>query len=674
MARNIPVRSSAEARWARVAAFCVIALGFGLRVFFIPAARQNFDRGFPHGLGLFILDAIARGDWSGLPQVSLDSTIGLANPAGASYAWALVGLFDRSAYAATAVSAMLSVVGLAMIFDLARRFLSPWPAVTACALAAVSAWAITFADGAWVQGQLEFCAVCSAWVLWIGLRDANPGRVFVGLAVTALLTQTYVVAYVLVLQAAVACVLCLRRSLLIPIAAGLAVCLGMFGAHMLASQGSPQAALSFWSRFQTAQSAQAQSVSGVDLSGLDHARRLVTARDSSLIGATGASPDTTPFLELRRGLGDARATALDLALLAGVGLAIWRMRDPRQRLMLAWFSVPVAAAIVVASLREGQLVHPFYLLTTAPAGVMLAAAPLSRLRGRRAALPVTLILMLSALAPVSDILLRADFARKVLYAGPAEGMYGLNLGELSVLQREWRAFGCDAVAIYEDDPLNQSKSHSPNWARSLVEPLPYAGDEVWRVTPGGQAFMMPQSESLCVAGLDSAAWISGRGAESPLGEAILRTQRLSADVPAGPLPDPLDTNIGWQLIGLEAPRTARAGDRLTIRHVWRVNSLPDEPHGAWYFAPFAKLIDGRGAARASQDGAPSIIGYAWQPGNLIISDLVLNVPADLPAGDYALELSLFDPNQAKNAVYFDPAQPGTPQITIRRAVQVTLAP
>ena len=659
---------------ARVATYGVIALGFGLRIAFIPSVRQNFDRGFPHGLGLSILDAIARGDWGALPLVSLDSTIGLANPAGTSYAWAIVGLFDRSAYAATAVSAMLSVVGLAMLFDLARRFLGPWPAVVACLLAAISAWGITYADGAWVQGQLEFGAVCSAWVLWIGLRDANPRRVFAGLAITAVLTQTYVVAYVLVAQAAVACLLCLRRELLVPIAAGLTVCLAVFGAHMLASEGSPQAALGFWSRFQNGAGTQAQPVPGIDLSGLDHARRLVTARDSALIGAAGATPDTTPALDLRRGLGDARATALDLLLLAGVGLALWHVRDPRHRLALAWFSVPVLAAIVVPTLRDGQLVHPFYLLTTAPAGVMLAAAPLSLLRGRRAALLVTVILMVSTLAPVSDILLRADFARNVAYAGPAEGMYGLNLGELSVLQREWRAFGCDAVAINEDDPLNQNKPHSPNWARSLVEPLPYAGDEVWRAGPGGQALMVPQSRSLCVAGLVSVPWIGGNGMESPLGEATLRTQRLSADSPASRLADPLDTNIGWQLIALEAPQTASAGGHLTIHHVWRVGALPAEPHSGWYFAPFAKLIDGQGAARATQDRAPSIIGYAWRTGNLIVSDLLLDVPANLPAGDYTLELTLFDPNQAKNAVYFDPARPATPLIAIRRALRVTSAP
>lgn len=199
-------------------------------------------------------------------------------------------------------------------------------------------------------------------------------------------------------------------------------------------------------------------------------------------------------------------------------------------------------------------------------------------------------------------------------------------------------------------------------------PLAYAGNDRWRVTPGGQAFAAPKSRSLCVAGLAPLKWFGGRGMDSPLGEAALRTQRLTADVAGGLLTSHLDTNIGWQLIALEAPETARVGASPAIRHVWRVKTLPGVPRNGWYFAPFAKLIDARGAARAMQDGAPSIIGYAWRTGDLIVSDLVLNILADLPAGDYTLELTLFDPNQAKNAVYFDPAQPATPLIAIRRAL------
>ena len=67
---------------------------------------------------------------------------------------------------------------------------------------------------------------------------------------------------------------------------------------------------------------------------------------------------------------------------------------------------------------------------------------------------------------------------------------------------------------------------------------------------------------------------------------------------------------------------------------------------------------------------PAILGHAWRTGHVQISAVRLALPADLPAGDYALEMSLFDPNQKKNAVYFDPRQPNQPIVTIRKTMRV----
>jgi hypothetical protein len=54
----------------------------------------------------------------------------------------------------------------------------------------------------------------------------------------------------------------------------------------------------------------------------------------------------------------------------------------------------------------------------------------------------------------------------------------------------------------------------------------------------------------------------------------------------------------------------------------------------------------------------------------MISDVRVKVPADAAPGEYVLEISLFDPNQKKNAVYFDPVAPSAPVVTIRRTISV----
>jgi hypothetical protein len=76
-----------------------------------------------------------------------------------------------------------------------------------------------------------------------------------------------------------------------------------------------------------------------------------------------------------------------------------------------------------------------------------------------------------------------------------------------------------------------------------------------------------------------------------------------------------------------------------------------------------------GSKAVSIDNAPSVIGWNWRAEDYIVSSVRLNVPADA-TGEYALRLSLFDPNQKKNAVYFDPREPGEPIIAIIRPLTV----
>ncbi len=60
-------------------------------------------------------------------------------------------------------------------------------------------------------------------------------------------------------------------------------------------------------------------------------------------------------------------------------------------------------------------------------------------------------------------------------------------------------------------------------------------------------------------------------------------------------------------------------------------------------------------------------------GELILSDVQISLPKDLPPGDYTIDSSLFDPNQKKNAVYFDAAAPSVPILNLKRSV-VVVAP
>ena len=132
----------------------------------------------------------------------------------------------------------------------------------------------------------------------------------------------------------------------------------------------------------------------------------------------------------------------------------------------------------------------------------------------------------------------------------------------------------------------------------------------------------------------------------------------------------LTTNLGWSLLDLQTPTTARSSESITITHVWRVDDLPSEDFLHWYFAPFVKLIAPDGKTIVDVNGAPAIEGYRWLRGWIMVSTIHINLPADLAKGDYTLELSLFDPNQKKNAVYFDPVASDKPIVTIHRRIAI----
>lgn len=648
-----------------------LILGFGLRIGFVASGRQNYDNGYPHGLGISILQSILAGDWSRLPTSSLPSTIGLANPAGASYLWALVAAFEPSAYAARAISAMLSVVGVAIVFDAGRRLFGARSALIGAWLYAVSPWSIQFAGGSWIQGQLEFFAVCTYCLLAVGLQKNRPLRVIGGLLSLGFALQTYVVAYILLPQALLLCLVSATRRLRFAVLAGLGVCLATLVISQVVIVGSPQRALEFWSAFlKTAPAIGTSDAPKLDTIGIDHSLRLISGRDGSLFGSAGAATDDTQFLAQTLTLGGLRTTVIDALVAVGILLAMLGVRRARNRQMLVWFGLPIAATITVAALRSNQLIHPFYLLTTAPAGYLLAALPLNAMRRfTRTRTALVGVLLASSLIPVYSVVAREFFLQQTPYLGEPEGLYGLTLKKINELTHAWQSLGCTTVAVDEDDPFNTHKPQDANWARSVVAPLRSGNPETWRQNPNGMAFLQPAGEQLCVA---SASTLSKFG-PATFDVALSAVDTLHTYRPSNqPTQERrLTTNIGWQLRALEISPMQTGARELRIRQEWMVTDLPREPYADWYFAPFAKLIDKQGTVVSTQDGAPSIVGREWHVGDIIVTEHSLALPDGSEPHTYQLVITLFDPNQHKNAVFFDPAAPSDPILGIVKHVTVS---
>ena len=102
-------------------------------------------------------------------------------------------------------------------------------------------------------------------------------------------------------------------------------------------------------------------------------------------------------------------------------------------------------------------------------------------------------------------------------------------------------------------------------------------------------------------------------------------------------------NEDVELAGYQVePASPRPGDQVEVILYWR----PQAPLTA-YATIFVHLLDENGAIVAQHDGQPVAGTYPlpnWQPGAIVADRHPLRLPADLPAGQYALAVGLYDPD------------------------------
>lgn len=90
----------------------------------------------------------------------------------------------------------------------------------------------------------------------------------------------------------------------------------------------------------------------------------------------------------------------------------------------------------------------------------------------------------------------------------------------------------------------------------------------------------------------------------------------------------------WQV-----PATAHPGDPLPVHLTWRALGKVDA-----YYSLYVKLLDATGSLVAGWDGqprhgqAPTLL---WVPGEVVDDLITLAVPADVPPGDYTVEVGIY---------------------------------
>jgi len=342
--------------------------------------------------------------------------------------------------------------------------------------------------------------------------------------------------------------------------------------------------------------------------------------------------------------------AMGFLLLAGAAVATCKIRRPAYNVWLAWF---------VGVLPGGFLSDPtpmFYrVMTAVPATAALcavggwhvwrfAATRLPRLRNL-ALLLLLMVFTASAWATCHDYFVRwANWPRlpmvmdvwkwqaaEAILEAPADETLLVTIPD-----------GHEPAISYALHARDASPVRAFDGARCLVYPTQASNRTHYLVILGYEHRSLSRLQALFPSGQQTVDPVFGNG--EPY--FVNLTIPPGAEVPVlGDLPAPI-TYGDIVLHGVHVPETAvLAGQTVTVTLTWEVlePTLAND-------TVFVHLLDGRPESaaaplKAQHDGIPCEATepiWHWQPGEYILDEHVLTIPADLAAGEYMLGAGLYD--------------------------------
>ncbi len=435
---------------------------------------------------------------------------------------------------------------------------------------------------------------------------------------------------------------------------------------------------------------------------LQHPDQLLLRSSQIAVGPAGAAAGT-PLSNLAATLGmfnvrgdpDPRNNppgmpALDwlmsIPFLIGLGLALWRWRRP------AFGSLLLVGAVMVAPTVFSEYAPHFRrALGAAPVVALLCGLGLAAILGRRAGGPATrpeevpARLRDTGLAPEA---IAADMDR-LRWVGRVIIVAAILLGSaLYTVAAYFDRWGNSPEIYYAYDqglweigqyvlslPPDEAVYLTPRPATDMTLAFAWRAGRPVRHFDGRHAFIAaPAGRPATYIVIEHEDFRGGALLQQIYPGAVEtrvfrdRTGRVYArafrvDAAAAPARRPRFPAQGsWpgiDLIGYDLDRAEyRPGDIVYLQLWWRAT---DTPTADW--TVFTHLLgparpDGSTvwAGRDARPGDGSALTVAWAPGDLILDEYQLQLPADMPAGDYAIEVGLYDPAAGgARAITTDPA-------------------
>ncbi len=621
-----------------------------------------------------------------IPLTGIGSSVGIVNPPLAAWLLAIPYALSSSPMAATAFIALLNVVAVALCYALSRKMFAPlgdrawFTALIAALLFAVAPWAVIHARKVWAQDLLPFFVLL---YVWFGYRAFVQRKAWSlighGVALAALI-QIHYSALWLIPVSFVWLIAFARRVRLAPLIVTALIGAAAFAPFVIADglRGWPSVTRLF---------GVVQQPGVTDTSAIHLAWITTTGEEIHSLAGPQEFENYRALVPFNDGvsaiigllvIGGVIGAAIDV--LAAVRRRRWDDRSVASFLLMTWLLLPVLGQL---SHRTPLYVHYFLIVLPAPfmlMGYLVARLPFPSLRGALWAtkqsharqeiassqaetthphpstafrsgcfLAMMTLLVIIAVAQAYQVITLQQFVA----TRPTPGGMSVPIGyyeQLVSQARDALRHSGGAEIIVNTHGSNPNVDEAPAIFDFLLNDVPHRFVDVgqaMQLYPALSHIQIDYAPDGTLPATDGRrellSQVTLRATESPA--AIYRVEGV-ANSPCEVLArqqDGATTPARWSN-GVSLLSTQidpmKPGEKAALRVCLKIVQLVRTRPAAEEYHWTAQLWDkaGRRWAQVDDNGYPS---RYWRAGDVIIQLLTLDVPSDVPAGDYVLRVGQY---------------------------------
>jgi hypothetical protein len=602
-----------------------------------------------------------------IPLRSIGASTGVVNLPLAAWLLAIPYAVSGSPIVATAFLAGLNVLAVAGCYAMARSWFKPWssayvPAALAAALLfAAAPWAIVYARKLWANDFLPLFVVGWAWTGWLTFVRKKPWWLIAHAALLGACIQLHYSALILAPVSAVWFIAFIRRVSWRAALVAAAILALLFAPFLIADaeRGSPNVTR-FIALFQQPASADSSAVNGAWLlsTGLE-VHSLAGPQEFENFRALVPWSDGVSWLVGLLAIAGLIVAAIDV--LRAVPRRTWDDRSAVALLLVAWLLIPIVGQL---SHRMPLYVHYFLPVLPAPFVVIgylvarskdlvvaLGRGVLTSGRGNLAPTVLMGVVVIIALAQAYQVITLQQFVA----SRPTPGAMSIPIGyyeRIAGAAKSALAQTGGAEIVVNTRGSNPSTDEYPAIFNFLLNEVPHrfvdAGQPM-RVYPAVSHIQIdyaPYGPAIPLkAGRDLVEKITLRAGEQPA--AIYRAYGYKYPPCKAFYASSLGQWSNSVYLDSASVEPLQPGQETSVQLCIRI----DKP-AAGEFHWTAQLWDtsGRRWAQVDDNGYPT---RYWRAGDVITQDLLLAVPADLPAGDYVLRVGQYTWPEVKPVLAVD---------------------